>query len=200
MLGALVGDAAGAPLEFCRRTITEQMAVSAMKMPGGGPINVGPGQITDDGELILALWSALKFPEDSNYLLTIARNYSKWYLSMPFDIGQTCSQAFEEAINMLPDLTRLQEHVLSMNGESEANGALMRATAIATWAASTGHDALHAANVAKEDAKLSHPSVVCQEANAVYVFAITYLLNGRSPQDSLELVNRYVSTVTSEKV
>jgi ADP-ribosylglycohydrolase len=51
MLGALVGDAAGATLEFCHREITEEMALKAMTMPGGGNMRVGPGQITDDGEL-----------------------------------------------------------------------------------------------------------------------------------------------------
>jgi ADP-ribosylglycohydrolase len=60
MLGALVGDAAGATLEFCHREVTEEMALKAMTMPGGGSIRVGPGQITDDGELTLTLWQALK--------------------------------------------------------------------------------------------------------------------------------------------
>jgi len=43
ILGALVGDAAGATLEFCHKEITEEMAMWAMTMPGGGSICVGPG-------------------------------------------------------------------------------------------------------------------------------------------------------------
>ena len=50
MAGGLVGDAAGAVLEFCDGTITEADAKRAMTMPGGGVLQVGSGQVTDDGE------------------------------------------------------------------------------------------------------------------------------------------------------
>ena len=53
--GALVGDACGATLEFYDDEITEEIARRAMTMPGGGSLRVGCGQITDDGELTLAL-------------------------------------------------------------------------------------------------------------------------------------------------
>jgi hypothetical protein len=46
LLGALVGDAAGATLEFLgARPITEEMVAHAMKMPGGGRGHVGPGSL-----------------------------------------------------------------------------------------------------------------------------------------------------------
>ena len=70
MLGALIGDAAGATLEFCYREITEEMALKAMTMPGGGNMRVGPGQITDDGELTLTLWRSLN-SLDTSYLVPI---------------------------------------------------------------------------------------------------------------------------------
>ena len=95
VLGALVGDAAGAVLEFCPGKITRNAANKAMHMPGGGSLNVGPGQITDDGELTLALLGAISkhspnvcFPEDQ-----IALSYNTWYKSNPFDIGRTCARA-----------------------------------------------------------------------------------------------------------
>ena len=47
LLGALVGDAAGATLEFMPRGAHTPEAVRrAMGMPGGGALNVAPGQIT----------------------------------------------------------------------------------------------------------------------------------------------------------
>lgn len=59
LLGALVGDAAGATLEFFEDDITPDDVDRAMSMPGGGDLQVAPGQITDDGELTLCLAKAL---------------------------------------------------------------------------------------------------------------------------------------------
>jgi hypothetical protein len=75
-------------------------------MPGGGIWGVGPGQITDDGELTLALAGVLAphsrlghappstpavhaYPDDA-----VAAAYTRWAASGPFDIGQTTATAF----------------------------------------------------------------------------------------------------------
>lgn len=54
LLGALIGDAAGAALEFKER-VTEPQLQAALGMNGGGPFRTAPGQVTDDGELALSL-------------------------------------------------------------------------------------------------------------------------------------------------
>jgi ADP-ribosyl-[dinitrogen reductase] hydrolase len=207
MLGALVGDAAGATLEFCRKTITEEMALNAMKMPGGGVLGVGRGQITDDGELTLTLWNALKETGHIMPLLSLMKGYSNWYDSIPFDMGRTCSLAFEtyndyfEGSSHINSIEDCKKTVNSLNAGSEANGALMRATAISTWVIQNSLDVSIGVECAKEDARLSHPSIVCQECNAIYVFAIIHLLRGLSPNTVLELTNEFVKEqITSEKV
>jgi ADP-ribosylglycohydrolase len=209
MLGALVGDAAGATLEFCPKKITEEMALKSMRMPGGGGLRVGPGQITDDGELTLTLWRALNSTEPSQNIpiLALMKAYSDWYESFPFDIGRTCSLAFETYYDYfrgqnIYTLEACKDTINNLNGGSEANGALMRASAIATWIAMNPNlDAQVGVEYAKEDAKLSHPSIVCQETNAIYVFAIVHLLRGKSPAETLEVLNNFVSTsITSDKV
>jgi ADP-ribosylglycohydrolase len=44
VLGAFVGDASGAVLEFIgQKNITKNSVSDAMKMPGGGVFKVGPG-------------------------------------------------------------------------------------------------------------------------------------------------------------
>ncbi len=45
LLGLACGDAAGAPLEFIGRRPTPEEAKACLRMPGGGPIRVGPGQV-----------------------------------------------------------------------------------------------------------------------------------------------------------
>ena len=59
VLGALVGDAAGAVLEFFGQAITAADVEHALAMPGGGTWAVAPGQVTDDGELTMSLLNAL---------------------------------------------------------------------------------------------------------------------------------------------
>jgi ADP-ribosylglycohydrolase len=210
MLGALVGDAAGATLEFCRCPVTEEMALNSMKMPGGGNIRAGPGQITDDGELTLTLWHSLNSFETSNVppILTLMKGYKNWYDSFPFDIGRTCSLAFDTISDFLNErhiytLQGCKDIINKLNEGSEANGALMRATAIATWIAKMSTpDIEMGVNCAKEDARLSHPSIVCQDVNAIYVFTIINLLQGKSPEETLVVTDEFVDSenITSEKV
>ena len=197
ILGALVGDAAGATLEFYRSgEITEEIARNAMKMPGGGNIRVGPGQITDDGELTLTLWQALKdkSPDDGFPSISVINWYRDWYESIPFDMGSTCSQAFEfeEVCSTEEELVEQERRIYSVNWRSEANGALMRATAIPTWFAKSDLEAYIGAQYAMEDASLSHPSSACQEVNAIYIFTIINLLRGVTPLDALTYTDEFI--------
>ena len=66
LLGACVGDAAGATLEFIGRTPSYEEALRAMAMSGGGYFKLAPGQITDDGELTLSLARALSSSRNFN--------------------------------------------------------------------------------------------------------------------------------------
>ena len=161
IIGALVGDAAGAILEFCDYKITEEIALNAMSMPGGGSLCVGPGQITDDGELTLTLWRSLNSFESSNIspILTIMKGYKDWYESCPFDMGRTCSLAFETFYDYfrgknIHTLQGCKDIIKKLNETSEANGALMRATSIATWIVKNGSDIKLGINCAKEDSRL----------------------------------------------
>lgn len=216
ILGALVGDAAGAIVEFYHGELSKEIAEHAMTMPGGGPHHVGPGQITDDGELTLTLWKSLSLcsPQSTMDEITVSlmKGYANWYGSIPFDIGFTCGMAFETYANLFSEHESYRDEgietvedaikeVERINDTSEANGALMRATALAVWI-SMNHISLEKGlECAKLDARLSHPNIVCQEANAVYVFAIVHLLQGKSVNEVLFLTTEYVlREVTSPKV
>jgi ADP-ribosylglycohydrolase len=199
MLGACIGDAAGGVLEFMRRCPTATEVANALAMPGGGVHGLVPGQITDDGELTLALFSALKgtMPSKENFpVYEIVRAYAAWLKSNPFDVGNTCYNAFREADMLINGETASVDEFLTnvrgRNGSSEANGALMRATAIAAWAAPVADvSADVAAIMARVDAQLSHPNIVCQDCNAVYVYACVLLLRGVPPADVWSKVGKY---------
>ena len=196
--GTLVGDACGAVLEGAGSAVlTEDLVDRALTFPGGGPHRVGPGQITDDGELTIALYQALKNRDQVYPIQTVAAAYGTWYDSCPFDMGYTCSRAFElfseGALNL--------QEIMALSASSEANGAMMRATPIAAWWAihplgSLEETACHAAMDAMIDASLSHPSLVTRHANAVYVYALTHLLLGTPPSATIRLVEAYEACPT----
>lgn len=168
-LGAAIGDAAGATLEFTPGIIKEEHARAAMRMPGGGVIRVGPGQITDDTELALAMADALRTtrPQEGFPSVDVALHYKAWYDSPPFDCGYTCRSAFglvPGAFSGDPSLRkhtldRMLKEVVYRNSGSQANGALMRATPLAVHGWSQPEVVLAAAAIA--DCVLSHPSQVC---------------------------------------
>lgn len=197
IVGALVGDAAGAHLEFHRGSITEELAIKAMNMPGGGVLGLAPGQITDDGELTLALLSSLsKHKANDRFpIKDVANSYVEWLLSDPFDCGRTCRQGFT-ALKHSQTIHQAMVEIDNVNGHSEANGALMRATPIGVFYHGQRYSVVGA--YAKADAKLSHPSNICQDASALYSVAIADLVN--YPKDNYGTILQVQEFATHNKV
>lgn len=192
-LGLLCGDAAGATLEFSRKPITEALAERAMHMPGGGQLQVGPGQVTDDSELALSLAIAIykNKPRDGLPIDEIASQYAQWYESRPFDMGNTCGRAFGVPRTKINFGTKMMHGATEGSLMSESNGSLMRIAPLAIWCAGEKDDVISLN--AKMEALLSHPNVVCQDCNAVYCIAIVYLIN--HPQDyqgAIDHLQKYV--------
>jgi ADP-ribosyl-[dinitrogen reductase] hydrolase len=174
VIGALAGDAAGATLEFLGRKPTSAEVDLAMAMVGGGVWKTAPGQITDDGELTLALAHALTGAPsyDPN---RVAHWYRKWYLSQPFDIGNATTNALGSGDLHSSTLAELvTANARKFNYASKANGGLMRLSALGVWST---HLALgDAINAARTDAQLTHPHPSCQWAGVAYVVAIRHLI------------------------
>jgi len=201
MMGVLVGDASGAVLEFRHKFDNDDVS-DAMHMKGGGALNIGKGQVTDDGELTLALAHSLTgtqyYPMNK-----VAKAYNTWINSMPFDVGATCRKAFSiqgSYTGSDSDSDRLIYNAARYNMLSEANGALMRCSPIAVWAAHREPDEV-VTQVAKLDAMLSHPNQVCLECNAVYALALAKLIKYNSASMAFSHISDYVDTnVNSDKV
>ena len=195
--GALVGDAAGAVLEFCDGAPSDRDVAHALQMPGGGVFGVAPGQVTDDGELAIALAQALAANGGRYVASTVSAAYVDWAESNPFDIGSACRSAFGHGRTGRALTKMCQQEALAFNAASQANGALMRVTPLAVAAAAWTAQA--AARWAAFDAALSHPHPICQQANAAYVLAIRHLV--RAPKDHAGAINasrEYLQSVQSE--
>ena len=154
LYGVCVGDAFGAPLEFLGRYPNSDDVSKAYEMKGGGVINTKPGQITDDGELMLCLYRSLVEKKQPALFY-----YKKWLKSGPIDVGITCNRAFKNG---------------EMDFKSKANGALMRCAPIGAVYHDKSPDCI--ADIAMADCRLSHPNLSCQYANAVYCICIACLI------------------------
>lgn len=207
MIGACVGDAAGAYLEFLGRRPRLEEVEKALTFPGGGRVRVGPGQVTDDGELTMVLWSSLQGnkPIDGPPIYDMLCAYARWWASEPFDAGMTCGNAFELAEELVKgkgDIDSYLSDVANANSDSEANGALMRCTPLAAWAAPvTEVPPSMVSLMGRVDAQLSHPNIVCQECNLLYLYAATLLLRGERPVEVYRKTGEFaMATCTSQKV
>lgn len=181
ILGALVGDAAGAPLEFLGRQPGAEEVERAMTMPGGGPWNVAPGQITDDGEMALSLMHGLtdhgstsgEFPIEE-----VAQSYLLWLQSKPFDIGATTSRGLGGGIEAEsagePTHQGMWRAADTHNRESKANGGLMRIAPLGVWGRRVSEEDL--VKAADQDSHLTHANPVCRVAAALYALAIRHLV------------------------
>ena len=197
VMGALIGDAAGAVLEFWGDKPSRRDVDDALMMDGGGALDVAPGQITDDGELAIALAEALASESGEYHPDSVARAYIDWAESEPFDIGHATRSALRHG-RMGSDLSTIcQREAMAINSESKANGALMRITPLAVASAYYSHEESIA--LAYKDAELTHPNITCQQANASYVLAIRHLI--MQPGDStgaIHAAQRYLEPFQSE--
>lgn len=182
LLGACVGDAAGATLEFMAHPPTNAEVQRALQMPGGGVWQVAPGQITDDCELGLSLARALAASPHFD-LERIAQAYRDWILSNPFDIGTTTIRSlgsFQTApwralCEQEGCATGMTQAAAQLCMESKSNGSLMRAAALGVWGRNLSEADLAAC--ARHDSCLSHPNPSCWQAVACYTLAIAHLMN-----------------------
>lgn len=93
--GALVGDSIGSFHQFADKQLSDVEMDFCMSMPGGGPLNCNPGQVTDDGEMILCLMHALSEMEVNTIDVDkIVGWYRQWMASAPFDLEDTIESTF----------------------------------------------------------------------------------------------------------
>ncbi|MCO5577026.1 hypothetical protein L7F22_030848 [Adiantum nelumboides] len=182
LLGLFVGDAAGAPLKY-RGPVAEGDARHAvLEMPGGGINGVGRGQVTDSSEVSMAMAMGLAGHDPNNGFPTdsIAEQYVAWRLSGPFDLGRALGEPFCPVLRhgeVSPGRS-MRKAAIQHNAKCENNEALQRVVPLSIWAATAARYSSPSllADMAAEDAELTHPSDVVQGCNAAYAIALQHLL------------------------
>lgn len=167
-------------MEFRRpEDIRREYPDGVRDLADGGTYNTIAGQPTDDSEMALML-ARMLVEQGTYYPRRAFEAYVYWLNSGPFDCGSTVAAGLRGR----------------PNPESQANGALMRISPLGIFGAN--HDLAQVAKWARQDAALTHPHPVCQQANALYAMAIAQAIRtGTGPQD---LYQRILVWATEMKV
>ncbi|MGM0905566.1 MAG: ADP-ribosylglycohydrolase family protein [Pseudomonadota bacterium] len=143
------------------------------------------GQLTDDSEMAIALLRSCfttapdNTPKFIGYDVDRATDaYCDWMYSQPIDCGNTT----RKGLMGQPD------------DDSEANGALMRASSLGI--VSTQVDADTGSEWARLDAAITHPNEHCQQANVLYVLSIRHALltDGITPEQLIDYAQTVCAT------
>lgn len=199
VIGAFIGDSIGSYTEF-RSVVDEDTAEKALTMPGGGPFNLSPGQVTDDSELALSLARGIVDSLDwncpGNLHEMIAKQYGAWLASRPFDKGRTTYMALCTLLDKKSTdegwaaecIRNSRKH----NALSESNGGLMRATPLAAYCAIID-DENEVIKLARTEQSLTHSNKTAQDAGISYVLAIRHLIRERGDvRGALDVVTKFV--------
>lgn len=166
LIGAAVGDALGAPVEF---TTPEPGTIHTMT--GGGVFNWGVGEWTDDTSMALCIAQAAAHHTDLAQgpgLDAIASNFLDWYASSPPDVGsQTSAVLFEFS----PNARRMQKVAKNLNRQKAGNGSLMRTAPVALAYLSDVEGCMRAAS---EISALTHYDVSAITACQLWSYAIRH--------------------------
>ena len=161
LLGQLAGDSLGSLVEFLSpEDIQREYPTGVQNLADGGTYSTIAGQPTDDSEMALALARVLA--QHNRYDPTLALDaYIGWFNSGPFDCGSTISSGLWG----------------ERNWDSQANGAMMRISPLGIFG--VNYELEQVAEWACEDAALTHPYPVCQQANSLYASAIACAVRTR---------------------
>jgi ADP-ribosylglycohydrolase/fructose-1,6-bisphosphatase/inositol monophosphatase family enzyme len=199
LIGQVAGDSLGALVEF---QSAEQISA---RFPGegldeladGGPHGIAAGQPTDDSELALIL--ARTLVRWGGYdLEAVAAGYARWYRGwthrqpcdhdwcQPFDVGGTTSQALGAvSLEQIRAGGAARAAIAAASPTSQANGALMRISPLGIWGWQRTPGEV--AEAARDDARLTHPHAVCQEASALFAVTIAQAIReGGEPRQVYE--------------
>ena len=181
LLGQLAGDSLGSLVEFqSPEEIQFNHPAGVRDLEDSETWNTIAGQPTDDSEMALALARVLV--RHKIYDPTLALDaYVDWLDSDPFDSGFTTRSGL----------------LGKRDQNSQANGAMMRISPLGIFGAN--YELEQVAKWACEDAALTHPHTVCQQANSLYTSAIAYAVRiGCEPQELYERLQTWAAKIPAE--
>ena len=181
IMGVVVGDALGVPVQFARRVELKMNPVKTME--GYGCYNMPPGTWSDDSSMALATLDSLRENGEVNYA-DIMERFLKWLLDgeytpagTAFDQGNTCVDAIYNYMK------KKDYRTCGKTGEwANGNGALMRIMPACLyayekvlrkeWDLGQGLDCVH------QISALTHNHLRSKMACGIYYFMIKNIIEG----------------------
>jgi len=181
MMGVVVGDALGVPVQFVSREELKKYPVRTMD--GYGTYNMPPGTWSDDSSMALATLDSIRENGEVNYS-DICERFYRWLFfgeytpgGKAFDQGNTCVKAIG---NFLRDK---DYRTCGVTGEwANGNGALMRIMPVCLyayekvqkkeWGLSQAIDCVH------QVAALTHNHLRSNIACGIYFFLVKHIIEG----------------------
>ena len=180
IIGLIVGDAMGVPLEFCMREKLMQSPIT--EMLGYGSHDVPKGSWSDDSSMTLATIDAIVQDKCMNYN-TIATNFLNWMKNAKytptdsvFDIGRTCLRAIAR-------FESKQEIAERCGGTSEmdnGNGSMMRILPLVYYCFAKKMNEKEIYEVVKNVSSITHGHEISVMGCYIYVMYGMELLNNKN--------------------
>lgn len=181
LLGQVAGDALGSLVEFQGPgAIRARYPDGVRDLADGGTWGTIAGQPTDDSEMALILARALVRAGGYDPDAALGA-YRAWRESGPFDIGATTSAGLAGR----------------PNHGSQANGSLMHISPLGVWAHAL--PPAQAAELARQDSRLTHPHPVCADACAAFAVAVAHAVRrGDGPEAAYAAALRWAQEAGAE--
>jgi len=181
IMGLVVGDALGCPVEFVNREELEANPVT--DMGEYGTFNMPRGTWTDDSSLTMATLDALRYGYD---LKRIQDNFVKWLYEgkytpagITFGVGSTCKTAIAECAR---DNNRTNKYGI-YDEFSNGNGSLMRILPVCLYVYELLQDKLsveEGISMIHDVSAITHAHRRSQMACGIYFFIVDEILSNRS--------------------
>ena len=180
MMGVIVGDALGCPVQFVGRSEIAGRAEGPVKgMESGGVYHMPEGTWTDDSSMALAALDSIRELGEVD-LEDIMTRFVDWYedgeytpFGEPFDMGNTCSLAIEKY--------EREHDPMNCGGTSErsnGNGSLMRIMPACLYAYDRKLPVADAVKTVHEVGGLTHNHLRAKIACGLYYFCVRSILDG----------------------
>lgn len=181
MMGVVVGDALGMPVQFMDRAELKKNPVKTME--GYGSYNMPPGTWSDDSSMALATLDSIRVNGEFNYSDIMERFYKWLFLGeytpagKAFDQGNTCVEAICKYVK------EKDYRTCGKTGEmANGNGALMRIMPACLYAyekvSSQEWDVKQALEGVHQVSALTHNHLRSKMACGIYYFMVKSIIEG----------------------
>ncbi len=199
LMGFVIGDAMGVPVEFKSRE--ELLKKPVTKMIGNGTHDVPPGTWSDDTSMMLATIDSINAKNGIDYYdialkFSAFKNHAQYTPDNEvFDIGNTCARAIDKFEENHEDPLTCGMDDINSNG----NGSLMRMLPIAYYAIEKHLKDNEVLELVTNISKITHAHEISIMGCYIYVRFAMFLLNGKDKYSAYSMTKCVDYTSFSEE-